>query len=183
MAHETFKLTYATMFSPPEELHTRFDEALSQVRQHLGKEHAMIINGEDRFSDQKFEDRSPADTDVVLGIFQKGTAQDAHDAIAAAHEAFPMWSRMPWQERVALMRKAAEVIDRRTFEMSAVVALEVGKNRLEALGDVAETADLIRYAATRWKPTMAISKRWGETHLPVSTPPIHPFCALTACGL
>jgi 1-pyrroline-5-carboxylate dehydrogenase len=115
MAHETFKLTYATMFSPPEELHTRFDEALAELKQNLGQEHAMIIGGKERFADQKFEDRSPADTDVVLGIFQKGTPQDAHDAIEAAKKPFPVWSRMPWQERVALVRKAAEVIDRRTL--------------------------------------------------------------------
>ena len=51
-----------------------------------------------------------------------------------------------WQERVALVRKAAEIMDRRIFEMGAVMALEVGKNRMEALGDVAETADLFRYS-------------------------------------
>jgi 1-pyrroline-5-carboxylate dehydrogenase len=53
---------------------------------------------------------------------------------------------MKWQERVALMRRAAELIDERTFEIGAVMAMEVGKNRMESLGDVAETADLIRYS-------------------------------------
>jgi 1-pyrroline-5-carboxylate dehydrogenase len=57
-----------------------------------------------------------------------------------------MWSQMKWQDRVALMRKAADVIDARLFEIGAAMAMEVGKNRMEALGDVAETADLIRYA-------------------------------------
>ena len=98
----------------------------------------MIINGEERLASEKFEDRSPTNTDQVLGIFQKGTADDANDAIAAAREAFPVWSGMPWQERVRLMRKAADIIDRRTIEIGAVLALEVGKNRLEALGDIAE---------------------------------------------
>jgi len=40
-----FKLTYATMFNPPEELHTRFDAALLKVKASLGKEHAMFIEG------------------------------------------------------------------------------------------------------------------------------------------
>ena len=35
---ESFKLTYATMFNPPEELHTRFEEALATVKAGLGKE-------------------------------------------------------------------------------------------------------------------------------------------------
>jgi 1-pyrroline-5-carboxylate dehydrogenase len=67
---EAFKLTYATMFNPPEELHTRFEEALVKTRAKLGKEYGMIINGQERFAEQKFEDRSPANTDVVLGVFQ-----------------------------------------------------------------------------------------------------------------
>ncbi len=144
-----FKLTYATMFNPPEELHTRFDAALALVKAGLGREHGMIINGQERFAAEKFEDRSPADTSVVLGIFQKGTAQDAQDALAAARKAFPGWSHTPWQKRVELLRKAAAIMDERLFEMGAVIALEVGKNRMEALGDVAETADLIRYACER----------------------------------
>ena len=70
---ETFKLTYATMFNPPEELHTRFEEALAKIRANLGQEYGMIINGKDRFAEEKFENRSPTNTNVVLGVFQKGT--------------------------------------------------------------------------------------------------------------
>jgi 1-pyrroline-5-carboxylate dehydrogenase len=119
---------------------------LNKVKANLGKEHGMIISGKEQFAQEKFEDRSPTNTDVVLGLFQKGTQNDAEAALKAARKAFPMWSGMKWQDRVALMRKAADVIDRRIFEIGAVMAMEVGKNRMEALGDVAETADLIRYA-------------------------------------
>ncbi len=144
-----FKLTYATMYNPPEELHQHFEDALSRAKAELGKEHGLIIGGKERFTKDKFEDRSPANTDLVLGIFQKGGVEDARDAIAAARQAFPAWSKTPWQERVRLVRKAAEIMDQRIFEIGARVALEVGKNRMEALGDVAETADLFRYACDR----------------------------------
>jgi len=143
---ETFKLTYSTMFNPPEELHTRFEEALVKVTAGLGKEYGMIIDGKDHFVSDKYENYSPANTDLVLGVFQKGTESDAEAALAAARKAFPKWSQMKWQDRVTLLRKAAELIDQRTFEIGAMMAMEVGKNRMEALGDVAETADLIRYA-------------------------------------
>src|SRR4030043_108606 len=103
---ERFKLTYATMFNPPEELHTHFDEALAKVKAILGKEYGMLIGGKDRFTPEKFEDRSPANTDVVLGIFQKGGEQDAVDALAAAHKAFPAWSRTKWQGRGRLLGTA-----------------------------------------------------------------------------
>src|SRR4030042_5195486 len=101
---ESFKLTYATMFNPPEELHTRFDAALAEVKTSLGKEHGMLIGGKDRFTGEKFEDRSPANTDVVLGIFQKGGEQEAVDALAAARKGFPAWSRPKWQGGGALLR-------------------------------------------------------------------------------
>jgi 1-pyrroline-5-carboxylate dehydrogenase len=134
------------MFNPPPEMHDQFDQALAGVKARLGSEYGMIINNQDVFAEEKFEDRSPANTDVVLAVMQKGSEKHAQQALAAARAAFPGWSKTPWQERVALLRKAADLIDERIFMLGAAMALEVGKNRMESLGDVAETADLIRYA-------------------------------------
>ncbi|NPV56522.1 MAG: aldehyde dehydrogenase family protein [Anaerolineae bacterium] len=146
MATESnFKLTYSTMFNPPEELHTRFGGALAAVKANLGKEYAMIIGGDEYKAADKFEKRSPINTDWVLGVFQKGTAAESDKAVSAARKAFPAWSRTPWEKRVELVRKAADLMDARIFEMGVTMALEVGKNRMESLGDVAETADLFRY--------------------------------------
>jgi 1-pyrroline-5-carboxylate dehydrogenase len=165
MADNSFKLTYATMFNPPEELHTAFENALAKARASFGKEYGMFINGKEHFTAEKFEDRFPANTDVVLGVFQKGGAADADLAIQAAHAAFPKWSRMKWQERVRLLRKAAEIMDSRIFEMGVAIALEVGKNRMEALGDVAETADLIRYACDRMEASNGYIQEMGRDPL------------------
>ncbi len=165
VAGSQFKLTYSTMFNPPEEMHTRFEEGLARVKANLGQEHGMLIDGKDHFSAEKFEDRSPADTDVVLGIFQKGTAEDARLALAAARRAFPMWSHMPWQERIAILRRAADIIDERIYEIGAVMAMEVGKNRMEALGDVAETADLVRYACTSMESNQGFVTEMGRDPL------------------
>ncbi|MEN6555188.1 MAG: aldehyde dehydrogenase family protein [Anaerolineaceae bacterium] len=145
----SFKLTYSTMFNPPEELHTRFAQGLEKVKTGLGREYPMLINGQERFSADKHYAHSPINTEMHLATFQKGTAQDAADAVAAAKAAFPAWSRMNWEERVYLLRKAAENIDARIYEISAAMALEVGKNRMESLGEVAEAADLIRYACAQ----------------------------------
>jgi len=101
----------------------------------------------------------------VLGVFQKGTAADANAAVAAARKAFKGWSRTPWQERVRLIRKAAEIMDQRTYEMGAVVSLEVGKNRMEGLGDVAETADLFRYACSRMEASNGFVAEMGRDPL------------------
>ena len=51
-----FKLTYATMFNPPEELHVGFDAAVAKLKKNLGKEYGMIINGKEVFADDKWDD-------------------------------------------------------------------------------------------------------------------------------
>ena len=162
---QSFKLTYATMFNPPDELHVRYDEALGKLRSNLGREYAMLINGRDEYALEKFENRSPADTDVILGFFQKGSAQHAQAALASARKAFKSWSFTPWQERVALVRKAAAIMDRRIFEIGAVLSLEVGKNRMEGLGDVAETADLLRYSCDRMEANNGFITAMGNDPL------------------
>ncbi|MDY6873640.1 MAG: aldehyde dehydrogenase family protein, partial [Chloroflexota bacterium] len=166
MAKESsFKLTYATMFNPPEELHTLYAEAMETLKGKLGQEYPMFINGEERVAAEKYKAVSPINTDLHLATFQKGTAKDAEDAIAAARAAFPKWSRMNWDERVYLLRKAADIIDQRLFEIGAVVTLEVGKNRMEALGDVAEMADLIRYACDQMEENEGYKVTMGKDPL------------------
>ena len=140
-----FRLTYATMFDPPDALHRNYEKALATVKGALGRTYPMFIGGEERLATEHFEDRSPINYDWVLGYFQKGTAQDARDAIAAARAAFQVWGSMKWQQRVRLLRKAAGLIEKRVYQIAAADSLEVGKNRMEALADVQETADLIYY--------------------------------------
>ena len=160
-----FKLTYATMFNPPEELHKGFDKAVAKLKENLGKEYGMIINGRDVFADEKFEDHSPVNTDWVLAVLQKGNASHAEMAIDAARKAFPAWSRTPWQKRVQLVRKASALIEKRIFELGAAMALEVGKNRMESLGDVQETADLMYYSARMMEENDGFIKPMGKDPL------------------
>jgi 1-pyrroline-5-carboxylate dehydrogenase len=140
-----FRLTYSTMFDPPEALHRSFEKALARVKSELGRSYPMLIGGKERFATETFDDSSPIDYSWLLGRFQKGTARDARDAIAAAKQAFPAWSGMKWQQRVKLLRRAAALIEKRVYDIAAADSLEVGKNRMEALADVQETADLIYY--------------------------------------
>ncbi|HEX2996412.1 MAG TPA: aldehyde dehydrogenase family protein [Anaerolineales bacterium] len=160
-----FKLTYATMFNPPEELHKGFDKAVAKLKENLGKEYGMIINGRDVLANDKFDDHSPVNTDWVLAVMQKGDASHASMAIDAARKAFPAWSHTPWQKRVQLVRKAASILEKRIFELGAAMALEVGKNRMESLGDVQETADLMYYSAQMMEENDGFIKPMGKDPL------------------
>ena len=156
------KITYATLSADNEELQSSFDAALARARSRAGETNPMIIGAEERYGTETFEDRSPIDTDLVVGRFPVGTRQDVRDAIAAARDAFPAWSATPWRDRLAILRRAADIISERQFDYAALMALEVGKNRLEALGDVEETADLLRYYADEFEKADGFVKPLGS---------------------
>jgi 1-pyrroline-5-carboxylate dehydrogenase len=139
------KITYATLRNDNEQLHQDYDAGLASARTLLGGYHRNYVGGTERDGEAAFEKRSPIDG-TLMGSFARGTRADVQDAIAAARTAFARWGHRPWQERVAIMRRVADVISERQMEFAALMSLEVGKNRLEAIGDVEETADLIRWS-------------------------------------
>src|SRR2546427_9806783 len=142
-----FKLTYATMFNPPAEMHTRFDAALAELNRSLGATHPLYISGEDRVTAKHDTRRSPIDQRRVLGHFPLASVDDANDAMAAAQAAFRSWRATPMSERARLLKRVATLIEERVYHIAAALALEVGKNRMEALGEVQETADFFNLYA------------------------------------
>src|SRR5829696_5185967 len=104
------KITYATLRADNEELHEHFERGVEKARPQLGGHHPNYVNGQPRDGEGEFEDRSPIDSEMVVGWFAKGTRQDVKDAIAAARATAPAWAGTPWQERVSLLRRAADLI-------------------------------------------------------------------------
>ena len=157
------KVTYATMSADNLELQSAYDEAIVRVKAGwLGLEVPMFINGEKVYADEKFRKYSPINTDSHLCTAQKGTVEHARAAVAAASAAFAGWRKTPWQERVALMRTIAEKISDNSLELSALMIFEVGKSRLEALGEVEETADLLRYYANSMEKNNGFVNELGK---------------------
>jgi 1-pyrroline-5-carboxylate dehydrogenase len=143
---EGFRVTYATMSSDNEELHKHYDEGIDQARAELGKTIPVVVNGEERPGEGTYELESPTDGTLLAHISQ-ATRKDVEDAIAAAKGFAVEWDRMGWKKHVEIINNAADLITERRNMLSALMAMEVGKNRLEALGDVEETADLMRWNA------------------------------------
>jgi 1-pyrroline-5-carboxylate dehydrogenase len=140
------KITYATMSGDQlDDLHRELDVAIDRVKATFGQSHPLVIGGRDVRAESEFDDRSPIDTRILLGTFQSASREQTRDAIVAAHDAYPAWSARPWTERVALLKKVADGIRARRWELSALMGYEAGKNRLECVGDVEESADLIDY--------------------------------------
>jgi 1-pyrroline-5-carboxylate dehydrogenase len=127
------------------DLRERYREGIEAAKAWLGKDHPFYVTGEERAGGGYEEERSPIDGDVLIGRFSQATPSDVDDAVRAAEAAARDWELTPWKDRVEILARAADLISERVYELSAVVAFEVGKNQLEALGEVEEAADLIRY--------------------------------------
>ena len=144
-ADESFRLTYSNLSEAPAALQEGIESALAEVQGNLGVEHAMLIAGGDAHADGQFESRSPIDTSLVLGRFQEGRSDDVEAAVRAARSAWPSWARAPWPRRADMLMRAAQLLEAAAFHLAAVNVLEVGKSRLEALAEVHEAVDLIRW--------------------------------------
>ncbi len=140
-----FKITYSTLGANQDAFHAAFDEALVRVRATFGETFGHFVDGRTVDGASTFVDSSPIDRHVELGHFARGTRADVERAVDRAHEAWRKWRNTPWSERIAILRRAAELISRDKYDLAATMAYEVGKNRLEAMGDVEEAADLCRY--------------------------------------
>ena len=157
------KITYSAVGGDMESIHASFDAALAALRSSLGGEHRLYLNGEWVKGDGGARaTQSPIDRTMTIGTFTAATLDQVDRAIAAAKAAQPGWGAMPWRERVAIMRRAAEKIRELRFEIAAVMSVEVGKNRMESLGDAEESADLIDYYADQVEQSDGFKRPLGK---------------------
>jgi 1-pyrroline-5-carboxylate dehydrogenase len=160
---QKLKITYATMSADNEELQSAFDQAIDRVRATwLSADLPMFIHGQRVQTDEAGTKVSPIDTDLKLCTYALGSPRHARQAIAAARSAGPTWRATPWPERVAIIRQLAERISDNSFDLAALMIFEVGKNRLEALGEVEETADLFRYYADSMEKNRGFVNELGK---------------------
>ncbi len=129
-----------------EDFHRAFESALVQARKRLGQVHRLWINGKSLKSKSgTFQSFLPADSRILAGKFQKATRDQVHKAIATAQASSRFWREFGWQERIAYLRKAAELIAGHQHELAALISLEVGKNRIDAFAEVTQAVQAMVY--------------------------------------
>lgn len=144
MSIPKFKNEPPADFSKPA-VRKRQESALASLRAHLGSEYPIVIGGERILASQKFNSINPSRATEVVGVFQKGDAEIAGKAMAAALAAFEGWKNVPAARRAACLFKAAGLMRRRRWELNAVMILEVGKPWPEADADTAEAIDFLEF--------------------------------------
>jgi 1-pyrroline-5-carboxylate dehydrogenase len=140
------RFTYSNLtFS--EQDHVTYDTAIGHFREELGHHYKNLVNGAwlDAQNGAEMPHASPADTRLVVSYFPKFGREETVEAIRAARLAANEWSRMPYKQRIAIMRKAADLMYARAWQAAALMAFEVGKPRGEGIAEVYEAAEIIRY--------------------------------------
>src|ERR1700693_2089237 len=108
-----------------------------------------FINGEwvDSRSSNAYENRNPANTDELVGLFVSSSSEDVDAAVEAAKEAYPKWRLTPAPKRAEILFRAAELLVQHKEEFSKDMTREMGKVLAETRGDVQEAIDMTYYMA------------------------------------
>jgi succinate-semialdehyde dehydrogenase/glutarate-semialdehyde dehydrogenase len=111
-------------------------------------EAAMLIGGEWRqaASREELEVINPASEDVI-GSVPSADAADVDLAVQTAGRAFPAWAATDVEQRAAILRRAADLIEERAKDVAAVLTSEQGKPIAEAIGEVKHLAHGVHFYA------------------------------------
>ena len=107
----------------------------------------LIIGGKEIYTGKTGEMRAPHNHKLKLGVFHKATQKEVEMAIEAALEARKKWAEMPWEHRVSIFMKAAELLSGSwRYTMNAATMLGQSKTAYQSEIDaVAELADFWRF--------------------------------------
>ncbi|HXT75868.1 MAG TPA: aldehyde dehydrogenase family protein [Candidatus Eisenbacteria bacterium] len=108
-----------------------------------------FINGEwkDAKSGEAYENRNPANTDELIGMFASSGTEDVDAAVDAAKNAYNGWRLTPAPKRAEILFRAAEMLVQRKEDFSTDMTREMGKVLAETRGDVQEAIDMTYYMA------------------------------------
>jgi len=129
----------------------RMREALAYVRTQLGQKYPLVIDGQRVWTDKTIASINPSSPDDVVGHVAEAGIPEAERAVKAARNAFEKWSRTSFETRCRLLEQAADIMDRRRFELSALEVFEVGKAWAEADGDIREAMDFCLFYAQQMR--------------------------------
>lgn len=125
----------------------KMQSALREVRKRLGEKYPLYIGGEKIWTDNLTPSVNPAEPTEIVGYGTEAGIDEAERAVKAARAAFEKWRWTSFEERARLLERAADILERRRYELSAVEVFEVGKSWSEADGDIREAIDFCTFYA------------------------------------
>ncbi|MGH9013288.1 MAG: proline dehydrogenase family protein [Acidimicrobiia bacterium] len=123
----------------------RLAAAVERTPHGFGFEAPVLVDGRPRPTPRELESVDPGDTDTIVCHSGCATSTEADAAVEVARAAWPAWRSVSWQERAAVLFRAAAIMRGRRAELAALEVFEAGKPVAEADADVAEAIDFCEY--------------------------------------
>ena len=120
-------------------------DALYAVSKRLGLRAPLVIGGQRIETTQWINSINPSHRKQAVGSAGQATVDHANQAIRVAKEAFEEWRDAKPAYRAQLLFRAAQILRRRKWELSAWEVYETAKGWREADADVAEAIDYCEY--------------------------------------
>jgi RHH-type proline utilization regulon transcriptional repressor/proline dehydrogenase/delta 1-pyrroline-5-carboxylate dehydrogenase len=119
---------------------------------------ASIVDGERRGGTEE-PVTSPADRRVEIGRVAFASRETVERAIAGAVAAFPAWNATPVERRADCLRRAADLFEQHRAELFTLCIAEAGKCLPDAVSEVREAIDFLRYYAAEAERLMGRAER------------------------
>lgn len=139
------RVTYSNVHEDFSAVHDLLDAVIAELVSKGPRRIANIIGGQPDLDGAAYEVVSPIDSDIKLATLVDAAPAAVTRAAAAARLAQTAWAKRPWEVRVTILRRAAELMAARKYELAAANILEVGKTQSEAMGEVEEAVDMVRH--------------------------------------
>ncbi|MBO9513051.1 MAG: trifunctional transcriptional regulator/proline dehydrogenase/L-glutamate gamma-semialdehyde dehydrogenase [Variovorax sp.] len=114
-----------------------------------GREWQALPTGSTWASERAQAVRNPADRRDVVGHVMEASAEEADAALAAAAAEAPIWQSTPAGERARCLERAADALETQMQMLLGVIVREAGKTLPNAIAEVREAVDFLRYYAAQ----------------------------------
>jgi RHH-type proline utilization regulon transcriptional repressor/proline dehydrogenase/delta 1-pyrroline-5-carboxylate dehydrogenase len=120
-------------------------QALDARRSRFGREYPLLVGDREVARREQSAVTYPAEPETMIGFVAQANREDVEAAVSEARRAYPSWRETSAHERSTILRRAADIIESRRFELAALMVYESAKPWHEADGDVCEAVDYLRY--------------------------------------
>lgn len=141
--HTLPRVTYSNIHTDFSAVHDLLDQRLPDFESRmLGQDFGHRFEGRPVAGEVLQEVYSPIDHWLMVGRFPSADGDVIEQAVSCAQ---PAWAAQGWAQRITVLRRLAMVLSERKYDFAMAAVIEIGKSRLEALGEAEESVDLIRY--------------------------------------
>ena len=158
MTHSLPRVTYSNLgvdFSP---VHAHLDALIpSFEREVLGRDWSTT------FATAPLEAiASPIDASISLGRFPTSTAANVKAAIGLARAGARIWNAASLEKRLAFAERWKGVLAERKYQLGLAALYEIGKSRIEAIGEAEEALDMLDYYPSELRANNDYARNMNE---------------------